>query len=55
LLRARRRISVVSGDEEPQKDFWNVTLEPAREILVKVEDAERIRIIGWEQATLALR
>jgi hypothetical protein len=35
LMRESQKVSVVSGDGEPRADFWNVTLEYAREMLGK--------------------
>jgi hypothetical protein len=54
-MKENSNASLSDGNGDPSQDFWTVTLEYTREILVKVEDAARVRANVWEQAQLAPR
>jgi hypothetical protein len=55
MLREHRNIALSLGEGQTHRRFWEMTLEYARDILVKVDDAELGRTLDEEEAILAPR
>jgi hypothetical protein len=55
MMKENRHVTPSLGDGGPSQDSWKMTEEHAREVFVKVEDAERVRTLGGEEAIPPLR